>query len=387
MTNKIGILTYIKEYSNLGTNMQSYCTLKAIQKAYPDARVELINYSAWKPSRKPYLSNISLHSLKNDYIRMKKYNRFFDDQMSFSEAKLVSSNLSESIEFMRKQNYDAIYVGSDTILELRGANKDELNAYWLDKTIDCKKYLIAASSLNVVYDALSENQKNKIQETLNDFSLLGVRDDATYRLLSFFTSKADERLRIIPDPTFTYEIDYGYIEQYIKKRKLIFNKPLVCLHLTRDTKWGSDLARYFRQEGFIIASLRPAYYADIIFTDLSPFEQIGIYKYFSLVITHRFHDSIFCFKNYTPVIVYPENVTDITSHGENKNLTLLKSFHVDKTSYVENKDKVSARDLIDIYPEAIRNINNNREVIRAVLNKHKETYESFVNESKRIWAE
>jgi hypothetical protein len=384
MIKKIGVLTYIKEYSNLGTNMQSYCTLKAIQKAYPDARVEIINYSAWKPSRKPYLSNISLHSLKNDFIRMNKYNRFFDEQLTFSKTQLVSSNIFESIEFVRKQNYDAIYVGSDTVLELRGANKDELTVYWLDKTIDCKKYLLAASSLNVVYDALSEKQKSKIQETIDGFSLLGVRDDATYRLLSFFTSKADKRLQIIPDPTFTYEIDYGYIEQYIKKRKLIFKKPLVCLHLTRDTKWGSDLSRYFKQEGFIIASLRPAYYADIIFTDLSPFEQIGIYKYFSLVITHRFHDAIFCLKNYTPVIVYPENVTDITSYGENKNLTLLKSFHVDKTNYIENKYRVSARDVIDIYPEAIRNIKNNREFIKATLINLKEKYESFINESKRI---
>lgn len=387
MKNKIGILTYIIEYSNLGTNMQSYCTLKAIQKAYPDAQVEIINYSAWKPSRKPYLTNISLHSLRNDYIRMKKYNSFFDKQLTFSKNKLVSSNLYKSIEFIKNQNYDAIYVGSDTVLELRGAKKDELTAYWLDKTIDCKKYLLAASSHNVVYDILSEDQKINIQKTIDSFSLLGVRDDATFRLLSNFTSKEDERLQIIPDPTFTYEIDYSHIEQYLKRRKIIFNKPIICLHLTRGTKWAWDLSRYFRKKGFIIASLRPAYYADIIFTDLSPFEQIGIYKYFDLVITYRFHDSIFCFKNYTPVIVFPENVTDVTSYSENKNLTLFKSFNVDKINYIENKNRISARYLIDIYQEAIRNMKNNDEFIKTVLKKHKEKYESFINESKRIYSE
>jgi len=74
---KIGILSYIKEYANIGTNMQSYCTLKAIQKAYPDAEVELINYSGWKHTMKPYLSNISFRSLKNDFVRIKKYRDFF----------------------------------------------------------------------------------------------------------------------------------------------------------------------------------------------------------------------------------------------------------------------------------------------------------------------
>lgn len=384
---KIGVLTYTREFSNLGTNMQSYCTLIAIQKAYPDAHVELINYSAWRPSKRPYFSNISLHSLRNDYVRMKKYKRFFKDQLVFNKRKLISSNVDKSLEFLKRQDYDAIYVGSDTVLELKMASQDNLTAYWLDPTIDCKKFLIAASSHNVVYDLLSKNQKNKIQKTIDGFSLLGVRDDATFRLLSNFTSKGDERLQIIPDPTFTYEIDYSYIEHYIEKRKIYFDKPIVCLHLTRDTKWARDVSEYFRKEGFVVASLRPAYYADVIFTDLSPFEQVGIYKYFDLVITHRFHDSIFCFENHTPVIVFPEHVADITLYSENKNLTLFKSFNVEKINYIEHKDQISGRYLIDIYQKAINNFRNNDAFIEATLKKLKEKYEYFVRESKRICME
>ncbi len=384
---KIGILTYLKEYSNLGTNMQSYCTLKAIQKEYQDAQVELINYSRWKHLMKPYLTSISLRSLRNDYIRILKYNSFFKKELTLSKAKLVSSNLNKSIKFIKNQNYHAIYVGSDTILEIQKNTKDNLTAYWLDNTIDSKKFLIAASSLNVVYDSLSENQIAQIQKTINGFSLLGVRDEATYRLLSNFTSPGDKRLQIIPDPTFTYEIDYTYIEDYIKRKKLLFTKPMVCLHLLRDTKWAWALARYFRNEGYVIASLRPAYYADIIFTDLSPFEQMGIYKYFNLVITHRFHDSIFCFKNYTPAIVFPEHIEDVTLYGESKNLTLFKSFNVEKINYIENKDSITARYIFDIYKEAILNFEKNREFIKATLREHKEKYESFVKESRRICME
>lgn len=385
---KIGILTYFKEYSNLGTNMQSYCTLKAIQKEYPDAHVELINYSSWNHSIwRPYLSNISFNSVFKDYIRFRKYNRFFKDELNFSQSNLISSNLSRSIEFIKEQNYQIIYVGSDTVLELNRANKDSLTAYWLDDTINAKKFLISACSLNVIYDTLTDNQKAQIQKTIDDFSLLGVRDESTFRLLSNFTSPGDYRLQIIPDPTFTFEIDYSYIENYIKRKKLLFKRPIVCLHLLRDTKWASALASYFRNEGYIVASLRPAYYADICFTDLSPFEQMGIYKYFSLVITHRFHDSVFCLKSLTPVIAYPQNVTDVTEFRESKIQTLFKSFDIQEISYIEDKDNITARSIFDIYQEAIDNFKAKEDFIKTTLKEHKDRYESFVKESRRICLE
>lgn len=381
---KIGILTYLNEYANLGTNMQAYCTLEAIKKEYPDAQVELINYVGWRRPMRPYLTDISFHSFKNDIIRIKKYNIFFKNEITTSRNKLMSSNRDNSIEFIKKQNYDAIYVGSDTVLELQQANKDNLTAYWLDNTVDSHKFLIAASSHNVYYDALSENQKNLIQKTIDGFSLLGVRDEATFRLLSNFTSPGDKRLQIVPDPTFTYEIDYSIAEQYIKRKKLNFNKPVVCLHLLRNTKWAWDLSNYFRKSGFIVVSLRPAYYADMIFTDLSPFEQMGIYKYFDLVITHRFHDSIFCIKNYTPVIFFTENVTDVTPDQESKALTLFKSFKLDKSNYIANKDILTAKYLLDMQQKAIMNFKNNEDFIKCELKVQKNKYENFVQESRRM---
>ncbi len=384
---KIGILTYIKEFANLGTNMQSYCTLKAVQKAFPGDRVELIDYSLSRPSRRPYLSNVSWRSLRDDYVRMKKYRAFFKEELALSPAGLISPDVGKALEYIKKQNYEALYVGSDTVLELRETSRDNINAYWLDPAIECKKFLIAASSLNVVYESLSEKQKDEIQKAIAGFSLLGVRDDATFRLLSNFISKGDGRLRFVPDPTFTYEIDYSHIERYLGKRKLVFDKPVICLHLTRDTKWAREVSDHFRKEGFVIASLRPAYYADVLFTDLSPFEQMGIYTYFHLVITHRYHDSIFCFKNHTPVIVFPENISDVSRYGENKNLTLFKSFNVEKINYIENKNAISGRYLIDIYREAVNNIQSHYESIETMLKKHKENYESFIKESKRIFLE
>lgn len=381
---KIGVLTYLKEYANLGTNMQSYCTLKAVQKEFPDDRVELIDYSSWKPLMKPYLTNVSFQSLRNDYIRIKKYRKFFKESLELSNESFISADLKSSIDFIKNQRYDAIYVGSDTLLELKRASKDELTAYWLDNTVDCRKFLIAASSHNVVFEKLSVVQKEKIRDTINDYSLLGVRDEASHRLLSNFIHEGDHRLQMVPDPTFTLKIDSRPIEAYFSKNKLVFDKPVVCLHLLRNTNWAAALARLFKKKGYLVASLRPAYYADIIFTDLSPFEQVGLYKYFDLVITHRFHDSIFSLKNLTPVIVFPEFSGDVTSHGENKNKTLLKAFHIDDVNYIDKKENVNAEYLFDIHELAITNFNSQLDFIKLKLEENCSRYESYVKQTKEM---
>jgi hypothetical protein len=317
-------------------------------------------------------------------MRMMKYRKFFKENLTLSQDKLISPNLNDSLEFIRRQNYDAIYVGSDTLLELKRARKDELTAYWLNNGLKTRKFLLAASSHNVTFEALSDHQREQMQQTIADFSLLGVRDEATFRLLSHFTRPDDERLRIIPDPTFTYEIDYSHIERYFKRRNLSFDKPVVCLHLLRDSQWGSTLAAYFRKEGYIIASLRPAYYADVILTDLSPFEQMGVYRYFQLVITHRFHDAIFCLKNLTPVIVFPEQATDVTPFGESKHQSLLRAFKVESTHYVPNTEALTAEYLFDIHLDAIRAFKDNEAVITSVLREHKNKYESFLMRSSTL---
>ena len=213
--------------------MQCYCTLKALQRAYPRARVEVIDYSLSKPVMRPYLSAVSFRSLTNDWVRIRKYGAFFRNELTFSKDRLTSSNRDQVIEFIKKQHYDAVYVGSDTVLELKGAGADGLNAYWLDKTLSSPTFLIAASSHNLTYEALTSAQQRQLQETLDSFTLLGVRDDATSRLLSHFVQPGDKRLQIVPDPTFTYEIDYGHVERYIKSCKLTFSRPVVCLHLLR----------------------------------------------------------------------------------------------------------------------------------------------------------
>ena len=381
---KIGILTYTREYANLGTNMQAYCTLQAIRLAYPDSRVELIDYSPSTPPRRPYFTNISLQSLLLDYRRLRKYDDFFRDELVFSRESLTTQSVARALEFIRQQQYDAIYVGSDTVLELKRNSSEALTAFWLDSSITSVKILVAASSLNVTFEAISPRLQDLMQRAIDGFALVGVRDDATYRLMSHFVAPEDSRLQMVPDPTFTYDIDYSHIERYIEQKKLTFSHPMVCLHLLRDSHWAKELAQSFRDAGYIVASLRPAKYADIIFTDLSPFEQMGLYRYFSLVVTHRFHDAIFCLKNVTPLLAFPPAASDITSYSESKIRSLLEVFGIENTSYMPNKEEVNAESLFHRYPEAMAGFEKARLQIRPLLYAQKEKYQRFICESRRF---
>jgi hypothetical protein len=208
---KIGILTYTREYANLGTNMQCYCTLRAVQAAYPDARVELIDYATARPLPLPYLSHASLPSVALDFRRIRKYSRFFRKELTFSPAALITRDLQRALDFIRRQEYAGIYVGSDTVLELKHAGPDQLTPFWLAGTLPGTAMLAAASCHNLTKESLSSRQASLMEKALASFALLSVRDDATFRLISSFVGPSDKRLQIIPDPTFTYDIDYSHI--------------------------------------------------------------------------------------------------------------------------------------------------------------------------------
>lgn len=383
---KIGILTYLREYANLGTNMQGYCTQQAVQRAYPGARVELIDYAGWRPVMKPYLSGMSMQSLGYDYRRIRRYRQFFRDNLVFSGSRLIATDRDKALAFIQEQGYDAIYVGSDTVLELRRTAKETLSPFWLAPSVTGMKCLIAASAHNLTYEALSEAQRREIQASIDDFTLLGVRDEATRRVLAHFVRDGDTRLQLVPDPTFTYSIDYRAIERYLQRRKIVFDRPVVCLHLLRDDSRGADLAARFRRAGYAVASLRPARYADMMFTDLSPFEQVGLYRYFALVVTHRFHDSVFAFMNQTPVLPFAEFETDVTRHGESRLLSLFKSFGIELPPGLMRGAVPSADDLFAVHGDVMGAFREKRDRIEAVLRENKAQYESFVARSASMLA-
>lgn len=377
---KIGIMTYFHGV-NPGTNIQAYATYLNVKEAYPGSAVEVINYAYKRNIDRPHLVNVSMQSIINDLKRIRKYRNFKQKNILFSKERLLSTNYNSVIDFIKQQSYDRILVGADTLLELN-RETDGITPYWLSEKIKAKKFLLAASAKNATFEKLTPNQHALIKNTIFDFTLMGVRDEATYRLIkNFLNSEQQNSLIRIPDPAFTLTIDYSHVDNYIRKKGLDLSKPTICFHVKRDDKWAVETAEKLKAMGYQIVSFRPERFADILLNDLGPLEYMGIFKHFSLMITNKFHDTIFCLKNGTPMLTFPLNDTYANSSGESKYSSLLSQFNLLESNFIPIRSTITPSMIISKLDSAITTVHLKREIIAQQVEINRKSYMDFLKKS------
>lgn len=390
MKKRIGVLTYFTDIPyfndvNPGMDLQAFSVYSALKDAYPDAEVEMIRYHSWFAIWRIYLSSMTFSTLVQDFVQFWKYFRF-QQIWKVSRKHLVSGDPEKAINFINKLNYDAIYVGSDTLLELFRAPKDEITAYWLNPKIKGKKFMIAASARDTSVSHLSTLQKEKLNDAIRVFDKLGVRDKATYELVSHFTPEGDDRLKIIPDPTFYMDVDTSHAKEYLRKKGILQKgKPIICFHLLKNNSFAFDLANKLREEGNVIVSLRPAKYADYVLKDLSPLEFSGIFSFFSLTLTHRFHDSVFSLKNLCPLILFLPGRNYENEKGESKQSFLMETFGLKESCFINDIEKLDDKLLFDKIKESQAIFKEKNEDIKKQLIEYKVCFSDYVNETKNVW--
>lgn len=316
---KIGILTYFRS-NNPGTFLQALTVQRLFENTFPDAHVEIVDYRLY---RLPWLPNrhvISPVQWYDDYKRHFKYAAARRSYLRMSPQRMVSRDYNRATEFIRRQHYDILVVGSDTILELQHY-KGGIGPFWLSPDLPGRKIMFAASCRSEAYSTISDRQKEQIRASVAGFLLLGVRDTVTHSLLSHFVGQ-DSRLSQMPDPTFCFDIDFDKAERYAAVRRIPKHRTIVALHLPPHFSWAAELASLFRSKGCFVVSLGPASYADLVLTDVSPMEWAGLFKYFTAVVTSRFHDSVFCLKNLVPCVTLLPGVQYLSNHNDSKYHTL-----------------------------------------------------------------
>lgn len=371
---KIGLLTYYGDL-NCGTNLQAYATLSAIRNVYPNENVEIVPFHGFSPRIMPY-KTLSLINIYHDIIRFKKYADFKKKQLNIVHDKIIK-DVNKALEYISSLNYDIIYVGADTLLDLDHLPRgyDGISAYWL-KDVKSKKILIAASSKNVSYNKLTDKQKSELIIAANQFEFIGVRDRATVYLFQQLL-KNGKTINYIPDPTFTYEIDYTYIEQYLKRRNVQIPQKSVFIQFYGDDKWLDNEVDNLKRHGYTIVTNRGVSWSDIVLIDMSPLEQVGLYKYVSFVVTHRFHDGVFCMKNYTPVLIYIKSSKIMITDGESKHISLLKDFGLYPQAFLGSLD--DGKPLKNIWESYIAEMNIfDKNHIDKILKKSKKIYLDYL---------
>lgn len=372
---KIGLLTYYGDL-NCGTNMQALSTFNALKGVYPNDEVEIIPFHGFRARMMPY-KTLSPVNIWNDIKRFKKYSDFKKKQLQIRHDVIIK-NVDDALRYIASRAYDVIYVGADTLLELDKLlpGYDGISAYWL-KDIKAKKVLIAASSKNVTYEKLSAKQQADLKVAANQFSYIGVRDRATMALFEYLVDK-NKKIEYIPDPTFTFDIDYSYIDAYLKKKHVVIPEKSVFVQFYGDDYWLADVAKGLRLRGYTLITNRGVAWSDIVLIDMSPLEQIGLYRYVSFVITHRFHDGVFCMKNHTPALIYVKSAKIMMTGGESKHVSLLKDFGLYPQAFLGALDsKEGLNNVWQSYEETMKVFDEDK--VEEVLLKNKKVYLDYLN--------
>ena len=90
---------------------------------------------------------------------------------------------------------------------------------------------------------------------------------------------------------------------------------------------------------------------------MSAFKWAGIYKYFSEVITDRFHGAIFRLKNGTPVVSICWNKSKKNVSGWSKMNDLLKNFNLEESNYVDATREMNINDVVSKIDNAMEGFN------------------------------
>jgi len=367
---KIGILTF--HYSiNPGSVLQVYCSYKLLKAKFPESRVEIINIVPYNREinnwnfvnfRFPF---IKIHSIKR-YSLLRK---FIKEHTNLSKRVYFKSQKSQ-IDYINQQNYDLIFTGSDTIWMHSQKFDEELpTIYFLPNEIKAKKISIAASVDPLKNEAPYISNKEILKSIFDDYEMITVRDDITENILNKIgVNKAKK----IADPTILYDFEKDFSIN-IKKSNII-NKQKALIWIS-DSKIESLIKKELSKLSEIEFVERSYCTSGDVVNDLNKYSELD------LVVTDRFHRSIFSLKlsNALVINVERENKNPIKA---SKGRDLLESIGISEycIRYASKSKNLFLKSLSDLFLNYDSNEFQKREkLLQRYISNNKEKWDDLIN--------
>ena len=315
---KIGILTFHRSVNN-GAVIQCYSLSKRLQKEFPDADVEVIDYHMPKiqesyhisffkflKEKRPRILAAKLKTLllePNHILWQKKRNQVFADsihELPLSKQFIFDDKPDELFSYIER-NYDLVIAGSDAIWNY--VSRGFPNPYFLSESITIPKMSYAASCYGLSYEKVPEEQRSIIGKILNTYQFIGVRDDES----EIYARKMGCQMEIVHtcDPTVFLDVE----DLPVKKAELEAKLKQKGFSLERKSigVMGSNaLCRMVRQmygkEYQIVSLYNFCRQADVNLYDLTPYEWAYVFRYLEITFTTFFHGTLLSLRNGVPVI-------------------------------------------------------------------------------------
>lgn len=329
---KVGIVTFHRAY-NYGAYLQS-CALCGRLNQEPDIDAEIIDFCTQKERNMYASENYSLRRkawkiLKGTYRFSKELEETFrkaqsDPLMKKSADSLVSDSIEEFASFV-KGRYDVIITGSDEVWKADGI-RGFPSAYWLIGDLGCAKMSYAASG-RVDYDKLLDEDGIRIlEDALNDFDYITVRDRQTQEQIGKHTAK---EVHLVCDPSFLYDftIPENGIEALLPKGEKLDPSLKTIALLVDDVALAGQIGDALSGKyNLIFTNKSIKGYTSV--PTLSPIQWLSLIRQADFVITSFFHGACFSIVNNTPFLA-------IGTKKKKSKLTELLNGDALETRYIE----------------------------------------------------
>lgn len=343
---KILIITFTSG-NNPGTFMQAMGVKTAMIQMYPEAQVDFLKFPDFKTNFGVRDKNAKLWQTffqkATSAYRLWKYNKLRKHVMNFTPI-IDLFNYTKKDEIIIRQ-YDLVVIGSDTILEEAYGKDGHIGLNWMP--IDVKKIYFAASASPANFEP-----KDDLKTVATKADFISLRDNLT---IDFFVNKLGiDKNRIIkqPDPSYFLDIENFKLENKIAN-KLKTGQKYALYNFNSNFPLRKELADVIREIGYKVISTSYNPYADICFDTIDAFEWAGIFPLMDIVITERFHDSVFGLRNCKPIIAIDWDSTRFSKGGDSKTLRILEDYNLQHLHF----NLCNNNDLVPIV-NSIKRINN-----------------------------
>ena len=336
---KIAILTFHDAY-NYGAILQAYATQKLLETMGHE--VEIINYVREKKNYYRYHFKLDFNIIKTPRVfvtaflctkRQLTKEKKFDD---FIEHKLnLSSTLYRRGDIVNVRKYDIVLIGSDQVWnpKLTGG-LDEV--YWgkMEKEENCKIIAWAPSSLYLEY---TDDELKKIEQYLDNFSSLSVRDEKLKSVIEKYTNK---KISITIDPTFLLDKN-----EWSKLCHKVPEKDYVLMYAVRNFgqtyKIAKHVAKKYNKRLVVIRSIVNPLYNRHDKNTCSPEDFLSYIYHADYVVASSFHGTAFS-------IIFEKKFIDFVpnSSKDSRVQTILKAIDLGDRVVSEN----SSYDIINNIP-------------------------------------
>lgn len=298
---KIGILTF--HYSiNIGSVLQAYCVYKLFKQGLPQSQVEIINLVPYNRE----LNEWNFIGRKSPFIKLNSIKRYaairhFIKYNTELSKRAYYRNLSSQIKFINKQGYDYVVTGSDTVWMHSSKLGGMLpTIYFLPTQIEAKKMSVAASVDPLVDTKPYYDNKEELKNVFDNYSIISVRDKLTENLLrQIGIAKVSQ----IADPTIIHDFETDFkiptnkVDRINKKRVLVWASDKELDGLIK--QYISDL---LNAEFVSVHAARSGKQSYV-------FDDLALYCNVDIVITDRFHRSIFALKLSNALVINIERAS------------------------------------------------------------------------------